>query len=76
MDKTAWIYRLVTGGNYYFLSCLYRFGMRLLVPTLEAYFQGKKELFEGLSIGRLEQQWVKYPVLHLGLLNFMRPGKP
>lgn len=67
VDKTAWIYRLVTGGNYYFLSRPRRFGKSLLVSTLEAYFQGKKELFEGLSIGRLEQQWVKYPVFHLDL---------
>lgn len=76
VDKTAWIYRLVMGGNYYFLSRPRRFGKSLLVSTLEAYFQGKKDLFKGLSIWRLEQQWVKYPVLHLGLLNFMKPGKP
>lgn len=67
VDKTAWIYRLVTGGNYYFLSRPRRFGKSLLVSTLEAYFQGKKDLFKGLSIGRLEQQWVKYPVFHLDL---------
>lgn len=67
VDKTAWIYRLITGGNYYFLSRPRRFGKSLLISTLEAYFQGKKELFEGLSIGRLEREWMKYPVFHLDL---------
>lgn len=67
VDKTAWIYRLITGGNYYFLSRPRRFGKSLLISTLEAYFQGKKELFEGLSIGRLEREWMKYPVFYLDL---------
>ncbi len=76
VDKTAWIYRLITGGNYYFLSRPRRFGKSLLISTLEAYFQGKKELFEGLSIGRLEREWMKYPVFHLDLQHFINPGKP
>lgn len=76
VDKTVWICRLITEGNYYFLSRLCRFGKSLLISTLEAYFQGKKELFEGLSIGRLEREWMKYPVFHLDLQHFIKPGKP
>ena len=52
VDKTALIYRLVKTGSYYFLSRPRRFGKSLLISTLEAYFLGKKELFEGLEIGR------------------------
>lgn len=66
-DKTALIYRLVKGGQFYFLSRPRRFGKSLLISTLEAYFKGEKELFEGLAIGGLEQEWTQYPVLHLDL---------
>lgn len=67
VDKTALIYRLVTKGKPYFLSRPRRFGKSLLLSTLEAYFKGKKELFEGLAIEQLEQNWFEYPVLHLSL---------
>ncbi|MBP3519696.1 MAG: AAA family ATPase, partial [Parabacteroides sp.] len=67
VDKTALIYQMVRTGNYYFLSRPRRFGKSLLVSTLEAYFQGKKELFDGLAIENLEQDWLEYPVLHLDL---------
>lgn len=67
VDKTALIYRLATMGKPYFLSRPRRFGKSLLLSTLEAYFQGKKELFKGLAIERLEQDWHEYPVLHLDL---------
>ncbi|WP_455625447.1 ATP-binding protein [Parabacteroides sp.] len=67
VDKTALIYRLVTMGKPYFLSRPRRFGKSLLLSTLEAYFQGKRELFKGLAIERLEQDWHEYPVLHLSL---------
>lgn len=67
VDKTALIYRLVTMGKPYFLSRPRRFGKSLLLSTLEAYFQGKKELFKGLAIEQLEQHWIEYPVLHLDL---------
>ena len=53
--------------SYYFLSRPRRFGKSLLVSTLEAYFQGKKELFQGLAIESLEKDWNAYPVLHLDL---------
>ena len=67
VDKTALIYELVMKGKPYFLSRPRRFGKSLLISTLEAYFQGKKELFEGLAIEKLEQEWNTYPVLHLDL---------
>ena len=67
IDKTALMYKMVKTGRYYFLSRPRRFGKSLLVSTLEAYFQGKKELFEGLAIEKLEKDWIKYPILHLDL---------
>ncbi|RHO72972.1 AAA family ATPase [Parabacteroides sp. AF48-14] len=67
IDKTALVYQLVKNGNYYFLSRPRRFGKSLLISTLEAYFEGKRELFEGLAIEKLEKDWVKRPVLHLDL---------
>lgn len=67
VDKTALIYKLVKTGSYYFLSRPRRFGKSLLISTLDAYFQGKKELFEGLAMEKLEKEWVKYPVIHLDL---------
>ena len=67
VDKTALIYKLADLGKYYFLSRPRRFGKSLLISTLEAYFQGKKELFGGLALERLETEWKSYPVLHLDL---------
>lgn len=60
IDKTALVYQLVTTGQYYFLSRPRRFGKSLLLSTLEAYFQGKKELFEGLAMEKLEKDWKEY----------------
>ena len=59
VDKTALIYRLVKTGSYYFLSRPRRFGKSLLISTLEAYFLGKKELFEGLAMAQLEKNWIR-----------------
>ena len=67
VDKTALMHRLVTTGEYYFLSRPRRFGKSLLVSTMEAYFSGKRELFKGLAVDSLEKNWVEYPVLHLDL---------
>ena len=67
VDKTALIHRLVKSGTYYFLSRPRRFGKSLLISTLEAYFSGKKHLFEGLAIEDLETEWNEYPVLHFDL---------
>lgn len=67
VDKTALIYQLVKSGSYYFLSRPRRFGKSLLISTLQAYFEGKKELFKGLAMEILEKEWVKRPILHLDL---------
>lgn len=67
VDKTALVYRLVHELKYVFLSRPRRFGKSLLTSTLEAYFQGRKELFEGLKMMDLEQEWRSYPVFHLDL---------
>lgn len=67
VDKTALIYQMIKTGSYYFLSRPRRFGKSLLISTLEAYFQGKKELFEGLAMEKLEKDWIKYPILHIDL---------
>lgn len=67
VDKTAFVYQLVTTGKPYFLIRPRRFGKSLLLSTLEAYFLGKKELFQGLAIEEPETEWLEYPVLHLSL---------
>ena len=67
IDKTARIFEMVSSGCYYFLSRPRRFGKSLLLNTLESYFQGKRELFDGLAIAELEKDWVEYPILHLDL---------
>ena len=65
VDKTEIIYQLVTQSKYIFLSRPRRFGKSLLLSTIKAYFEGKKELFEGLAIESLEKEWKRYPVLML-----------
>ena len=67
VDKTKFVWDLVSTGVPYFLSRPRRFGKSLLLSTFEAYFEGKKELFEGLAIEKLEEKWDKHPVLHLDL---------
>ena len=67
VDKTDMVWQLANQGRYYFLNRPRRFGKSLLISTLEAYFEGKRELFEGLAISRMETEWKKYPVLHLDL---------
>ena len=67
VDKTALIYRMTHEYSYVFLSRPRRFGKSLLTSTLEAYFLGRKELFEGLMIMELETEWKKYPTFHLDL---------
>ena len=67
IDKTALIHQMVTTGSYYFLSRPRRFGKSLLVSTIEAYFQGKKDLFEGLAMAALEKEWLEHPIFHLDL---------
>lgn len=65
VDKTELVYLLANTDSVYFLSRPRRFGKSLLVSTLEAYFQGKKELFKGLAMERLEKDWESYPILHI-----------
>ena len=67
VDKTALVYKMVNESSCYFLSRPRRFGKSLLLSTLKAYFEGKKELFEGLAISGLEKDWTEYPVIHLDL---------
>ena len=65
VDKTALVYRLAHEGQVYFLSRPRRFGKSLLLSTLKSYFLGQKELFKGLAIEQLEQEWAEYPVFHI-----------
>lgn len=67
VDKTEYVYKMASSGKYYFLSRPRRFGKSLLVSTLKAYFEGEKDLFEHLALGRLEKEWVEYPVIRLDL---------
>ena len=66
-DKTDVVYRLAHYAKFHFLSRPRRFGKSLFVSTLQAYFEGKKELFKGLAIEKLEKEWIEYPVIHLDL---------
>lgn len=67
VDKTRYVYELTRRSYSYFLSRPRRFGKSLLLSTIAAYFQGKKELFEGLAIYELEREWVEYPVIRIDL---------
>lgn len=82
VDKTEYIWDLVNSGAVYFLSRPRRFGKSLLISTMQAYFEGKKELFDGLAISEheaekpIEEQWRSYPVIHFSLAGgeFTREG--
>ena len=68
VDKTEYIYRMThTSGKYFFLSRPRRFGKSLLVSTMQSYFEGKKELFKGLAVEKLEKEWTEYSVLHFDM---------
>lgn len=67
VDKTGIIKKLVNQGNYYFLSRPRRFGKSLLLSTIQAYFEGKRELFKGLAIDTDEVNWGPHPVLKFDL---------
>ena len=67
VDKTDFVWKIASTSTPYFLSRPRRFGKSLLLSTFEAYFEGKRELFEGLAIAGLETEWKQYPVLHLDL---------
>ena len=76
VDKTDMVYSLANEGKIYFLSRPRRFGKSLLLSTLRAYFEGKKELFKGLKIETLEKEWMQHKVFHLDFngVNFTVPG--
>ena len=67
VDKTDMVYDLVSKYKYVFLARPRRFGKSLLCNTFKAYFQGQKELFEGLKVMELEKEWKAYPVLHFDM---------
>ena len=68
IDKTKYIFRMThTSGKYFFLGRPRRFGKSLLVSTFDSYFSGKKDLFAGLAIEKLEKDWTEYPVLHFDM---------
>ena len=77
VDKTAYVYQLAATGKIYFLCRPRRFGKSLLLSTLKAYFLGKKELFKGLAIEKLETQWNEHPVFHIDFngQNFSQPDE-
>ncbi len=68
IDKTAYVYHMThTDGKYFFLNRPRRFGKSLLVSTFQSYFEGRKDLFKGLAIEKLEKEWEAYPVLHFDM---------
>ena len=67
VDKTFFVAKLVKEGKYYFLSRPRRFGKSLLLSTIHAYFEGRRELFRGLAIDGIEVSWTPRPVLHFDL---------
>ena len=68
IDKTEHVYRMThSNSKYMFLSRPRRFGKSLLTSTLRTYFEGRKDLFEGLAIEKLETEWTQYPVLHFDM---------
>lgn len=68
IDKTEYVYRMThSGPKSVFLNRPRRFGKSLLTSTLHSYFEGRKELFEGLAIAELEAEWISYPVLHFDM---------
>lgn len=70
IDKTDLIYNLVKSSNCVFLSRPRRFGKSLLLSTIQAYFEGKKELFKGLAIEQLETEWQPHAVLTISLAKY------
>ena len=69
IDKSEYIWNTIHLGKYIFLSRPRRFGKSLLVSTLHAYFEGRKDLFKGLFIESVEKEWVQYPVLRFSMAS-------
>ena len=76
VDKTDLVWQLVKSSPFVFLSRPRRFGKSLLSTTLESYFKGEKELFDGLKIMQLEQEWGQFPVIHLDLSTAKGQNSP
>ena len=74
IDKTDLVWQLAQYAKFIFMSRPRRFGKSLLTSTLESYFRGERELFEGLKIMELEKEWEQYPVLHLDLSTAKNAG--
>ena len=72
VDKTQYVYDVCHPGKFVFLSRPRRFGKSLLTSTFDAYFSGRKELFKGLAIEKLETEWKHYPVLHFDLSDIKK----
>ncbi|MBR4267118.1 MAG: ATP-binding protein [Bacteroidales bacterium] len=69
VDKTELIYKMVSSQKYIFLSRPRRFGKSLLISTLQSYFEGRKDLFNGCKINELDTQWIQYPVVTLSFAS-------
>ena len=72
VDKTQYVYDVCHPGKFVFLSRPRRFGKSLLTSTFDAYFSGRKDLFKGLAIEKLETEWKHYPVLHFDLSDIKK----
>ncbi|MFK7983768.1 MAG: AAA family ATPase [Saprospiraceae bacterium] len=76
VDKTEWVWKLVSQGKYYFFARPRRFGKSLLISTLKSYFEGREDLFRGLYIHQKEQKWIKYPIIRINFASISyRSGK-
>jgi len=75
VDKTGYVYDIANNYKYVFLSRPRRFGKSLLTSTLKSYFEGRKELFEGMEAGRLETEWTQYPVLRFDISTAKHQGR-
>ncbi len=76
VDKTDLVYKMThDSSRYVFLSRPRRFGKSLLVSTLKSYFEGRKDLFEGLAMEKLETEWTEYPVLYFNMSDAKNTDK-
>lgn len=76
VDKTEYVHQLAnTSGSSFFLSRPRKFGKSLLLSTMKSYFEGKRQLFKGLAIERLETEWAEYPVLLFSMASAKHADK-
>ena len=75
VDKTEYILKMLKLRNYIFLSRPRRFGKSLLVSTLQSYFEGRRDLFKGLYIDNVEQEWTEHPVLRFDMSTAKHQGQ-